>query len=442
MKIQYLGMYLLCGWSLFFTYPVYAEHVMQANSLAANSLSLDEAIELSIQKQPLLQSFEAAAKASRRSAVAEAQLPDPKVKLGIINLPATNSDAFRFDREPMTMTSIGLEQEMVPQAKREAVAKYLDAEARQYETEQLANQRSIQKAVAIAWLETYAAQHKSALYHDIIETMQAEREAGLGSASAGAKPLSDILKLDAQLASARDKALMARLEEKKARAGLARWLGDDANRQLSDKMHLYTPPSLKLSMQEQRSQLEANPELMSALQQEVVAVSDLDRAQLGKLSNWSWEVGYGKRFAAGSDMVTVQVAFELQTDRAHRQDQRSAEKQLLLDRARKLTQDRRLELMAALESARADWEISEAREQEHQHRLIPAADARLKLLEAGYRAGKSNLAEVWEAKRTVLEIQIEHLNILTERQRAAINLAFLLNDEHFFTAPSTTGGRP
>ena len=306
----------------------------------------------------------------------------------------------------------------------------------------LANQRSIQKAVAIAWLETYAAQQKSALYHDIIETMQAEREAGLGSASAGAKPLSDILKLDAQLASARDKALMARLEEKKARAGLARWLGDDANRQLSDKMHLYTPPSLKLSMQEQRSQLEANPELMSALQQEVVAVSDLDRAQLGKLSNWSWEVGYGKRFAAGSDMVTVQVAFELQTDRAHRQDQRSAEKQLLLDRARKLTQDRRLELMAALESARADWEISEAREQEHQHRLIPAADARLKLLEAGYRAGKSNLAEVWEAKRTVLEIQIEHLNILTERQRAAINLAFLLNDEHFFTAPSTTGGRP
>jgi hypothetical protein len=52
------------------------------------------------------------------------------------------------------------------------------------------------------------------------------------------------------------------------------------------------------------------------------------------------------------------------------------------------------------------------------------------------------LAEVWEAKRDVLEIQIEHLNIQTELQRAAINIAFLLNDEHFFTAQSPAGSHP
>lgn len=442
MKILSLGMRLLCGWSLFFTYSVYAEHAMHGGFASANSLSLGEAIELSIQRQPLLQSLVDAAKASRTSAIAEAQLPDPKVKLGIINLPATNRDAFRFDREEMTMTSIGLEQEMVPQAKREATAQYLNAEARQYETEQLVSQRNIQREVAIAWLDTYAAQHKFALYREIIETMHAERKAALGAASTGGKPLSDILKLDAQLASARDKSLMAQLEERKARAGLARWLGNDAKRQLSDEMRLYTPKRPQLTILDQRSELEDNPQLLNARQQEAVAVSDLDRAQLGKLSNWSWEVGYGKRFAGASDMVTFQVAFDLQTDRAHRQDQRTAEKQLLLERARKLTEDRRLELSAALEAARADWEITEARELEHQQRLIPAADARLKLLEAAYRAGKPNLAEVWEAKRDVLEIQIEHLNIQTELQRAAINIAFLLNEEHFFTAQSPAGSHP
>lgn len=442
MKILPLGVRLLCSWLLLFTYASHAEHLMQAGSLAANSLSLAEAIELSIQRQPLLQSLQDAAKASRSSAIAEAQLPDPKVKLGIINLPATNRDAFRFDSEPMTMTSIGLEQEMVPQAKREAAAHYLDAEARQYETEQLVSQRAIQKAVAIAWLETYAAQRKSALYQQIIETMQAERKAALGAASAGGNPLSDVLKLDAQIAAARDKSLMAQLEERKARAGLARWLGEDAKRQLSDEMHLYTPQRLQQAAVNPHSALEDNPQLLNARQQEAVAVSDLDRAQLGRLSNWSWEVGYGKRFGSQSDMVTFQVAFDLQTDREHRQDQRTAEKQLLLERARKLTEDRRLELSAALEAARADWEIAEAREQEHQQRLIPAADARLKLLEAAYRAGRPNLAEVWQAKRDVLEVQIEHLNILTDRQRAAINLAFLLNDEHFFTAQSAAGSRP
>lgn len=442
MKILPLGVRLLCSWLLFFAYPLHAEHLMQAGSFAANRLSLAEAIELSIQRQPLLQSLDDAAKASRSAAIAEAQLPDPKVKLGIINLPATRQDAFHVDREPMTMTSIGLEQEMVPQAKREAAAHYLNAEARQYETEQLVSQRTIQKMVAIAWLETYAAQRKSALYQQIIDTMQAERKVALGAASAGGNPLSDVLKLDAQLAAARDKSLMAQLEERKARAGLARWLGEDAKRPLSDEMQLYTPQRRAWATVNPRAELEDNPQLMNARQQEAVAVSDLDRAQLGRLSNWSWEVGYGKRFAGQSDMVTFQVAFDLQTDRAHRQDQRTAEKQLLLERARKLTEDRHRELSAALEAARAEWEIAEAREQEHQQRLIPAADARLKLLEAAYRAGRPNLAELWQAKRDVLEVQIEHLNILADRQRAAINIAFLLNDEHFFTAQSATGSRP
>lgn len=429
---------LLISWLLLVSAFACAAPVLPADG---NRLTLSEAIALSIQRQPLLQSLESAANASRASAIAEGQLPDPKVKLGVINLPATNRDAFRFDREAMTMTSIGFEQEMVPQAKRDAAAQYLQAEARQYEAEQLVSQRSIQRAVAIAWLEARTAQQQVALYRQLIATMQAERQAALLAASASGRPLSDLLKLDTQVSATQDRLLLAQGDERKARALLARWLGADAKRPLSDAPLSYMPPPSSPAIRQDVA-LEDNPRLMNARQQEALAQSDLERAQLARLSNWRWELGYGKRFAAASDMVSFQVAFDLQTDRAHRQDQRTAEKQLSLERARQLTEDRRLELAAELEAARADWEIAEAREQEHQQRLIPAAQARLKLQEAAYRAGQPNLTELWEAKRQVLEVQVAHLNVMTSLQRAAINMAYILNDEHFFTSQLTAGGQP
>lgn len=142
---------------------------------------------------------------------------------------------------------------------------------------------------------------------------------------------------------------------------------------------------------------------------------------------------YGKRRADLSDMVSVQIAIDLPWDRPNRQDKRTAEKLVLAEKARKLTDDRRQLLSAQLQAARADWEAADAREAEHQARLIPVADARLKLAEASYSAGKQSLTEVWEARRTVLEVELDHWSILADRDRAAINIAYLVNDARILT---------
>ena len=136
---------------------------------------------------------------------------------------------------------------------------------------------------------------------------------------------------------------------------------------------------------------------------------------------------YGQRQAGLSDMVTFQVNVELPWDRPNRQDRLLAEKQLLVDRANKLTEDRKRELRAEFKSVLAEAEIAKAREHEHQESLIPAAEARLKIAEAGYSAGKQNLAEVWTARRALIEVELEHWAILTDEQRAAVKLAYLLN---------------
>ena len=65
-------MYLSLGLMLAFTFPAKSEE----------PLSLAETIQLATQNQPLLQSLDDAAASSRQAAIAEGQLPDPKVKLG------------------------------------------------------------------------------------------------------------------------------------------------------------------------------------------------------------------------------------------------------------------------------------------------------------------------------------------------------------------------
>ena len=167
---------------------------------AAPDLPLDEAIALAIQEQPLLQSLDYASASSREAAVASAQLPDPELTFGIANLPVTSNDALRLNRDDMTMSTIGIMQEMVPKAKREAEAGILQATAKQYQTEKTATIESIKRDVALAWLNVFEAQRKHDLYKQLLDEMEVERKVLLSGVSTGTSEPSKILELETEVA--------------------------------------------------------------------------------------------------------------------------------------------------------------------------------------------------------------------------------------------------
>jgi outer membrane protein TolC len=420
MNIPLMGKCLLSCWLLFAAFTAHG----------GQPLTLAEAIRLGSESQPLLQSLDDAAAASREAAVAEAQLPDPRLRLGILNLPASGSDAGRFNRDDMTMSTIGVMQEVTPQAKREAASRQMEAVAGQYHAEQLAMVRAIERDIALAWLDVFENQRKTELYTRIAHEMAAERKVLNARISSGGSQPIDALRLETQLSMVNDKTLLARGNEQKARAMLARWIGSAAQRALPPELPFQTDAAGLIAPE---AALENHPLVQTAKQIENVASSDADRARAERQLNWSWEVMYGKRRSDLSDMVSFQVAIDLPWDRANRQDRRTAEKLVLVEKARKLTEDRRRELAAELESARAEWEIAGMRDAEHQARLIPAAQAQLSVAQAGYAAGRQSLAEVWEARRGLIEVELEHWAILVDQQRAAVRLAYLLDDRRFFS---------
>lgn len=425
MNILALGRCLLVNSLLFAVFSAHAGPSLSGANLSGQRLTLAEAIELATRDQPLLHSFDNAAAASREAAVAEGQLPDPKLSFGVQDLPVTSNDALRFDRDDMTMATIGVTQQVVPQAKRDASSHILQAEAEQYQAEKQVTIRAIQRDVALAWLNAFEAQRKAELYARLSDDMTAERKVALASVSTGATPAAEVLRLDGELAMITDKLLVAQADEKKARAALARWLGADAARPLADALPELKPAALDGI---DSAAIENHPLLASARQAENVAASSAERAKTERLQNWSWEVMYGKRRSDLSDMLTVQVAIDLPWDRANRQDRRTAEKLLLVEKARQQVEDQRRQLQAQLASAEADWHVAEAREAEHQQRLIPAAEARVELAQAGYASGKQPLAALWQARSNLLEVELQHWAIKTDRQRAAVELDYLLTN--------------
>lgn len=391
---------------------------------AEPNLSLDEAIQLASDNQPLLESLDAAASASREAAVAAGQLPDPKLKFGVLNLPVTGSDAARFDRDDMTMSTIGVMQDVVPRSKRDAAARAMEATSGQYQTEKSSIARTIRRDVALAWLNVFEAERRRELYQQAANEMAAERKVMLSQISTGSARAVEVFKLDTELSMLNDKRLMTMRDERVARSSLARWIGAAAQRSLG---------ALPVAMADGQSQtataeLERHPAVLNAQQMEMVAQSEADMAKAGRDLDWSWEVMYGKRRSDLSDMVSVQVAIDLPWDRANRQDKRLAEKLLLVEKARKLTEDRKRELNAELENAVAELDTANLREQEHQGRLIPAARSRLQLAQATYAAGKGSLAEIWDARQALISIEMEHWAILTDRQRAAVKIGYLLDN--------------
>jgi len=403
--------------------------VLAYSAKAEEPLTLAETIQLATQNQPLLQSLDDAAASSRQAAIAEGQLPDPKVKFGVINLPVTTSDALRYNRDDQTMVNVGISQEVVPLKKRELASNRMLAEADQFQTEQVATARTIERDVALAWLDVYEAQRKSELYQRMINDMTAERKVLATNVSSGSAKTSDVLRMDTDISLTNEKRIFAQRDERKARAALARWIGQSASRSISSELPVMTNT---VSHDANQSALEQHPLLRNAHQTEKVAQYEVDSAQANLQRNWGWEVGYGKRFNDRSDMLTFQVSIDLQLDRANRQDRRTAEKLVLVEKARKLTEDRRRELSSELESAIADAEAAEARENEHLTKLIPNAQAKLSIAQAGYSSGKQSIGDVWQARRDVIDIELDHWTILTDKHRAAVKIGYLTNDSRLF----------
>lgn len=132
-----------------------------ALATAQAALSLADTVSLAREQAPALQAQRSALDGAQSAQAAAATLPDPRLIVGVDNLPLSGPDRYALTRDSMTMQRIGLMQEVPNRAKR--AAREAGAQARiERERAGLAAARlAVQRDAALAWLGVYYAERRA-----------------------------------------------------------------------------------------------------------------------------------------------------------------------------------------------------------------------------------------------------------------------------------------
>ncbi|ABR91419.1 outer membrane cation efflux protein [Janthinobacterium sp. Marseille] len=384
----------------------------------ANGLTLNEAVQLSLQRSSLTKAANASLLASRESAAKADQLPDPMLKVGIDNLPVTGSDRYSTTSDFMTMRRVGIEQQWVSSDKRVARSERAQRAVEMEESIYLESVAKVREGAAKAWVNVLYGQRTLAL----VSAMEKETSDDLNAVNAahrGAKAnASDVMQAQLTLSQAQDAMRKNTQDLRNARLALSRWTGMPAAT-VSDETPKLTSHVPELPIEELEKY---HPMLLTA--RRAINLADADSTVATRESNpdWSVEAGYSQRGSQYSNMVSFGISIPLPVNRAQKQNRDIAEKSALGTKARMQYEEALRDLQTEIESQSSTLESLKGRIKQLTAQLLPAASQQAELATAAYRSGAGSLSAVFNAKKTLLE---RRLQIAELEREAALTWAAL-----------------
>ncbi|WP_081960928.1 TolC family protein [Aquabacterium sp. NJ1] len=390
---------------------------------AQNQLGFEQAIRLAETRSRQLGAQTSAAASARAMAAAAAQRPDPTLKLGVNNLPVDGPDRFSLTRDFMTMQSVGVMQEFTREDKRLARSRRFESEAQASEAARALALANLQRDTATAWLDCFyltrmldllAAQGREAPLQ--VEAAEAAYRGGKGAQA-------DVFAARTMAVQIEDRLAQVRRQLSVARTQLARWIGDAAQVPLPP-----VPPDLRHlpDHADLENEVQKHPDIVLMARQEDMAQADADAAQANKRADWSVELMLNHRGPAYSNMVSLNVAVPLQWDQANRQDRELVAKLATADQIRAQREEATREHIAQIEGLHQTWQSHRERLARYDASLLPLAAQRTEAALAAYRGGTGTLASVLEARRAVIDTQLERLRLEMDAAQAWAQLAYLI----------------
>jgi outer membrane protein TolC len=393
-----------------------------APAAPAAPLGFEQALLLAEQRSAALTARQASADGARQARAAAGQLPDPKLAVGVENLPVSGPDRFSWNRESMTMRRIGVMQDVPNAAKRAAQRGTADARVERERAMLEAERLAVRREAALAWLGLHFAERKLAVFatleqeNRLLQDTLAARVAS-GSATAADAVMARQEALD--LADRRDE-LQAGVEQ--ARAQLQRWTGEapDPSAAASD------PPSLRPDPARLLDALDRHAELLAFDPMLAMARAELEEATAMRRGDWGWELAYGNRARAFGDLVSFQLTFELPVSRATRQEPVIASRQKEVERLQAERGDALRRVRAEVEAQVAELQRLE-RGQRRQHDVaVPLAQERAQVTLASYQSGRADLGAVLAARKSAVEAQLRALDLQGQVLAQQARLSYLI----------------
>jgi len=391
---------------------------------SAGGLSFERAQTLATERAPMLVARQASVDAAGQLRTSADQLPDPKLILGIDNIPISGADRFSLTADSMTQGNIGWMQDVPNAAKRAARAQVAEARTERERAALDAERLAIQREVAQAWLARYFAERQLALFQSLEDENRVLRDTVASRIAGGmAMPTdSTMARQEAlMLADRRDGLVRQRAQ---ALASLKRWLGDEAAQPLAGD-----PPALAVDAGALHGGIERHADLRTFDPMTRMANADAAELEAMKKGDWNWQVMYSKRGSAYGDMVSFQFGLELPLWGDKRQDPQIAAKRKEAERIGAEREDMVRRRREEIDMQLADLDELTRMLDRLKASSAPLANERVGLATAAYQSARGDLAAVLSARRERAELGLRAIELEAKQFALRAKLNYLIAEQ-------------
>lgn len=385
-----------------------------------HALTYNEAIGLAESHASELKARQNSAASARASQISAGELPDPKLVMGVDNLPVQGSEAWNITRDFMTMQRVGVMQEVTNADKRDAVRRLANANVAKADMELTLEHLNVRRQTMMAWLKVYYAEKR----RDLLDELDAENKllaiALTSQLKAGQGKSGDSLQARLESASLADQRDELQRDITSARAELARWVGPSAKDPLTGPPPSYTPHPEHL-----HENLEHHPDIAVYGAEEASAQAEVALAEAAKKSDWGVELDYLHRGPAFGDMVSVQFSFDLPIFSQTRQNPQIAARKKDADRVAEEKETMLRKHRQELESLLAEQAALTHQIERVDSEWLPLRQEKLQLSTAAYKSGKEPLTTVLDSRRNLLETRMKRIDLEERRSSAETTLRYL-----------------
>ncbi|WP_313113285.1 TolC family protein [Pseudescherichia sp.] len=354
------------------------------------------------------------------------ELPDPKLKFGLENLPVQGSNDRRFTREGMTMQRVGVMQQYVSADKRERKAQTLLAESQSVNAKAQAIRAALQRDTAQAWLDLALSSRSLEVARQLLAETRRQQSVQKASVGAGSAAPESVLALRITESAMRDNVTLAERDVQIAQTRLFELTGQTITAAAGKLPAYQRLPAEERTLEES---ITLHPEVLAATREANTAKARSAESAIAAIPDVEVEVYYGHRSEGNDDLAGVMFTVDLPLFQSHRQDKDHA-----ADLSRTMQANDRLALTERQHTAQirtlvADYRAAQIRWSRQLHEVLPLLRQRLILLAAQYRAGQSDLTALLEARRSLLDSEMAATQAEKEMARTWAAIHWLIPEE-------------
>jgi len=398
-----------------------------APAAVAQTLDLEAAERLALERDARLAGLAERRQALKDDAVAAAQLPDPQLRFGALNLP---TDSFALDQEPMTQVQLGLRQQF-PRGQtrglsRDRAETLAAAEAARAD----ARRREVVRVLRRAWIERASVEESLEILRDQQLWFAQLEESVTAAYAAGRRQQHDLLRIAMERDLLDEEAVRLRQSAMDRDAELSRWLGEAAGQVDASRLPvLPMPPPDTVG-----ESLARHPLIMAEFQQVEAGGIGVELARQAYRPAFAVDLAYGFRDGRDNDgdsrpdFVSAMLTFELPLFPKRRQDRTLASASARELELRSGLKDRQRELKQQFDAATTDFRSFDERLALFGQRVMPAAEATVEATRQAYRNDVAPFDELVRAEKTLLDARTRLLRLRAGRLLAQADLLYLTGE--------------